>query len=193
MNSSKIPDKDLQNITGLVARIPDVDSPDTVVFSVMGRIQARRLSAGKRLWRRMRMPLSVTPLKLASLGAALAAVLVLAVFIGPVPQKDAGPGSRARLGTTVVFTLDRPEASTVAVIGSFNEWRPGNSKMRWDEARKRWILHLELEKGRHEYAFLVDGSQIVPDPEALLQQPDGFGNQNSILIVEGGDNNETAI
>lgn len=50
---------------------------------------------------------------------------------------------------------------------------------------------MELPMGRHEYAFLIDGERIVPDPGALLYHEDGFGNRNAVLIL--GGNGETNI
>ena len=52
---------------------------------------------------------------------------------------------------------------------------------------------MELEKGRHAYAFLVDGKRLVSDPAALLGEEDGFGNRNSILVIEGENNHETSL
>ena len=65
--------------------------------------------------------------------------------------------------------------------------------MKWDESRKAWIVSLSLEKGRYEYAFLVDGEKIVPDPSALIDQDDGFGNKNSVLVIERNGRHEAGI
>jgi 1,4-alpha-glucan branching enzyme len=93
----------------------------------------------------------------------------------------------------VMFILDMPGASTVQVIGSFNRWRPEGFDMKRDEKRDLWVLPLQLDSGRYEYAFLVDDRIIVSDPVALVHQDDGFGNKNSILIVEGDNLHGTAI
>jgi hypothetical protein len=188
--------KDLRRIAGLVAGIPDKEPPDTLVGSVMTQIQPRRLSLVKRLWCKAHTPISFTPLRMVPVGAAVAAVLVLAVFLGRAPERHdlpfTSPGAE-KSKSKVFFTLNMPYASTVDVIGSFNKWTPSGFRMHWDENRKLWVLPLALEKGRYEYAFLVDGKKVVPDPRALLHQDDGFGNQNSILVVEGDNGNETAI
>jgi hypothetical protein len=188
--------KDLRRIAGLVAGIPDKEPPDTLVESIMTQIQPKRLSLLNRLWCKARTPISFTPFTMVPVGAALAAVLVLAVFLGRAPEREDLPFTAAgaeKSKSKVFLTLNMPYASTVDVIGSFNKWTPSGFRMLWDESRKLWVLPLALEKGRYEYAFLVDGKKVVPDPGALLQQDDGFGNQNSILIVERDNNNETAI
>jgi 1,4-alpha-glucan branching enzyme len=86
-----------------------------------------------------------------------------------------------------------PGASRVELIGSFNQWRPGDFVMKWDESRKAWVVSLDLQKGRYEYAFLVDGVKVVPDPNALIYRDDDFGNKNSILIVERNNGHEAGI
>ena len=194
---SKNLEKDLRRIAGEVARIPDADPPDTLVDSIMARIQPKKVHWSRRLWRRMQVPISLTPLKTVPLAAVLVTtVLVLTVFLGRAPEKNdlaLKLEGKKRSGITVVFTLDMADASNVGVIGSFNRWKPDDFKMHWDEGRRLWVLSLQLEVGRHEYAFIIDGKEVVPDPKALLQEDDGFGNRNSILIIERDNGNETVI
>jgi hypothetical protein len=57
--------------------------------------------------------------------------------------------------------------------------------MKWDKERELWAITLELPEGRHEYAFLIDGQRVISDPGAHFYQADGFGNQNSVLILRG--------
>ena len=54
-----------------------------------------------------------------------------------------------------------------------------------------WSIRVPLGRGRYEYAFLVNGRTVVPDPKALLFQDDGFGNSNSIINI--GNNHEQSI
>jgi 1,4-alpha-glucan branching enzyme len=98
-----------------------------------------------------------------------------------------------KLQAAVTFTLNMPDASNVEVIGSFNQWTPNGFRMDWDERRGLWVLSVPLERGRYEYAFLVDGKTILPDPKAFMQQDDGFGNKNSILIIERDNGHEIRI
>jgi hypothetical protein len=71
---------------------------------------------------------------------------------------------------------------TVCLSGDFNGWSPN------DHCLKRngdtWEIKLFLSPGRYKYAFLVDGTHWIPDPEAYLEEDDGFGMKNSVLIVE---------
>ena len=120
-----------------------------------------------------------------------AALLVL-VGIGAVlfmRHRDDRPVSmsQAQGGVPVVFNLSLPDARSVSVIGTFNQWKAKGYEMQWDNERKGWSLTLTLPMGRHEYSFLVDGQMILPDPRALLSQEDGFGNRNAVLILGNGN------
>lgn len=80
----------------------------------------------------------------------------------------------------VQFRYEAPDASTVAVAGSFNHWNPTADVMRKDE-RGVWLLILPLSPGRHEYKYVVDGSWMAGenlvlvirrDPEGQLHLPE---------------------
>lgn len=71
----------------------------------------------------------------------------------------------------------------MSVIGSFNQWQGRGYEMHRDATAPVWTMTLWLPPGRHEYAFLVDGKEILTDPQALLYQEDGFGSRNAVLIV----------
>jgi 1,4-alpha-glucan branching enzyme len=89
--------------------------------------------------------------------------------------------------------LDRPDATDVELIGSFNNWSQEGVRMVWDKDRGLWVGVLQLKRGSYEYAFRVNQKEIVADPKAILHREDGFGHQNSILIIGNGNGNETSI
>jgi hypothetical protein len=195
--SSGCQNQDLQRIAGLVAGLPDRQPPAALMEAVMGKIRPKRLGLRKRILWTLHAPITLSPFKVLPIGVSIAAAILLAaVFwkVGPerptavlaprIPPKNAAP---------VLFTLEMPGASSVHVVGSFNGWRPGDFPMRWDDSRKIWTISLPLEKGWYEYAFLVDGKRLVQDPKALLQQEDGFGHRNSVLIIERNNGHEKAL
>ena len=196
-HSSKALGKDLRRIAGMVANIPDMEPPDKLIESVMARIQPKKIVWWRRILRQLQIPFYVTPLKIVPFGASAAALIIVAlVFLGRTPDvKDAAQNFMGvkKLLAAVTFTLNMPDASNVEVIGSFNQWMPNGFRMHWDENRGLWVLSVPLERGRYEYAFLVDGKTILPDPKAVMQQDDGFGNKNSILIIERDNGHETRI
>jgi hypothetical protein len=55
--------------------------------------------------------------------------------------------------------------------------------MQFNPEKRVWSLTVRLPEGRYEYALLVDGQKVLPDPEASLYQDDGFGNENSVMIL----------
>jgi hypothetical protein len=82
---------------------------------------------------------------------------------------------------TVTFKLaDFPEAEKVVLAGSFNDWNEDELKMR--KEGDHWILHLDMNAGKHWYKFIVDGEWMV-DPQNPLQEYDRDGYVNSVLIV----------
>jgi 1,4-alpha-glucan branching enzyme len=79
------------------------------------------------------------------------------------------------------FRLQMPQAKSVAVAGSFNDWNPSRGAMsRVDNGT--WQLVLSLPPGRHEYRFVVDG-QWTDDPGATEFVPNSKGSRNAVLLV----------
>lgn len=70
---------------------------------------------------------------------------------------------------------------SVCVSGDFNGWATGKDCLRFTGSR--WETRLPVPSGRYAYVFVIDGGQVRPDPQALLQEDDGFGRINSILVV----------
>ena len=84
----------------------------------------------------------------------------------------------------VQFMFVAPAATRVALVGEFNDWDQSATPM----ARAgggAWHVALPLSHGRHVYAFVVDGSSWVADPQAPLAPERWFGAQNSVVLVNG--------
>lgn len=86
-----------------------------------------------------------------------------------------------RRGGLVVFSLEAPGATRVALVGSFNEWNPSAHLMTTRDGRL-WETAVALGPGRHVYAFLVDDRPVAP-PAAPLYEDDGFGGRNGVVEV----------
>lgn len=82
----------------------------------------------------------------------------------------------------VVLELEHPGAKDVCVVGSFNNWETGASKMQLGP-NGIWKIRMFLPPGSYPYKFIVDGETKIPDPKARRLEPDGFGGMNSILVV----------
>ncbi len=178
-------------IAGLIARGTSPEPPPALLARVMSGLAPKRPTVWRRARRWLTRPrtLTVTPLRLIPLAAAAATLLAVLVW----PRLGPGPASQpvitaAAQADSVELSLHLPEARQVAVIGDFNRWSPKDSEMAFDAERGLWTISLRLPQGRHEYAFLVDGRQVLPDPRAVLSKDDGFGNVNSILVIGNGGN-----
>jgi hypothetical protein len=134
------------------------------------------------LWLVRPRTLRVSPLGGLAFAFGLVLVLGMVFRIGQVEEivapQDLAP---------VNFVLEAPGAHEVAVIGSFNGWNAAGWGMRRDAATGRWFLSTALPPGSHEYVFLVDGVTPLPDAAAALSVNDGFGSQNSVLVVKSND------
>jgi hypothetical protein len=182
--NNALDERDLQ-ITRWIKEMPDLEPPPGLLSSVMEALHPKRPPWWHRmyLWAQTPKTIRLTPLKLAPAAAVLfVAILLSSLFF--LRQKEATYlQSSAERPIPVVFSLNLSGAQSVSVVGSFNAWKPQGYEMQLDRELKRWVLTVSLPEGRHEYVFLVDGQRMILDPGALIHQEDGFGNQNSVLVL----------
>ena len=178
--------------------------PVTVDPMAVERVMARvRLEAPPTVrfprWRWLVEPrsLPLSPI----VGAALAAGLMgIGVFLGHIDRGGQKPTGRsdtvvvprpplASHDTVIKFVLVAPHASTVSVVGDFNNWNAKATPMTRTPTGGTWSVAIPLEPGRHIYAFVVNGAngntQWVADPTAPLAPEDGLGAPNSVVLVGG--------
>ncbi len=79
------------------------------------------------------------------------------------------------------FVIRAQDASQVCLAGDFNQWRVCEAPMR-RVGEDLWSLSVNLQPGRYEYMFVVDG-RWVTDPNAIAHADDGFGNRNAVLLL----------
>lgn len=108
---------------------------------------------------------------------AAAAVLGAVVIARPwVRGSDANPDP-------FQFVLVAPQASSVSLVGDFNDWDPARSPMQ--TAHGVWATVVPLAPGRYRYAFLVNGVEWRADPGAPAARDDEFGTPSSVVTVGG--------
>ena len=98
------------------------------------------------------------------------------------------PAKESSHGTE--FVCHAPEAASVYLAGTFNDWSPEATPMSREEGGS-WNVTFPLEPGRYEYKFLIDGRWYCgteqDDEAALLQRrqrvPNPFGSLNYVLEV----------
>jgi len=165
---------------------------DARVMAAVRRAAPGRWRLALRWWTEPR-PFRLSPLT----GLASAAALVGLVVLGArafEPGQAGGAASTApgvivaskEGGSEVVqFVLVAPQASTVAVVGDFNDWDPDRTPLHATAGGGVWSVNLPLRPGPHQYAFVVDGKDWRPDPGAPRAVTDDFGAPNSVIIVGG--------
>jgi AMP-activated protein kinase-like protein len=107
--------------------------------------------------------------------AAVLAVVILARTGGPQGSPGAG---------VVEFVAPFPGARSVAVAGSFNDWVPERLRLSDGDHDGVWRGTAVVPTGAHEYMFVVDGERWIPDPLAARYVEDGYGRQNTLLLVQ---------
>jgi hypothetical protein len=110
--------------------------------------------------------------------AFAAAVAVLTMF--------AARGGGLELGEyegIAQFVGRFPDAQSVHVVGSFNDWRAGSIALEDQDHDGVWRATIVLPAGTYEYMFVVDGERWVPDHLAERLVADEFGRENSVVIV----------
>ena len=80
------------------------------------------------------------------------------------------------------FVLNAPEAQSVYVTGSFNDWSL-DEKCRLSNAEGVWKLNLQLKPGVYKYQFIVDG-KWQEDPSNPSIERNSFGDINSLIEVK---------
>ena len=86
------------------------------------------------------------------------------------------------------FNLQAPEAQSVYVTGSFNDWSLDETcRMKFENGQ--WTTKIPLAPGVYKYQFIVDG-RWREDPSNPSQERNSFGDINSLIEV-GGNGHET--
>jgi 1,4-alpha-glucan branching enzyme len=90
----------------------------------------------------------------------------------------------------VRFVFVDSRASSVELVGDFNEWSRGSTTLSLSGAPGVWAVSVPLAPGRHEYAFIVNGTRWVADPLAV-RATDDFGTESSVIRVATPAKSET--
>lgn len=109
-------------------------------------------------------------------------------------RNEAGERAAATLVVSVGEAADRTTTlryraegtpSKVVAAGEFNGWNQGATPLADPDGDGVWEATLRVAAGRYPYKFVVDGNWI-PDPGNPVRIPDGFGGENTILVVGDG-------
>jgi len=164
----------------------DVRAPAELRDAVMRRIESDRRSVARRLleWALRPRMVPISP----ALGGLAVAALAGLILLRPAPSGvDSTDSVMVEAADRVVtrFVLVAPGASSVQLTGDFISWRREGIALEDLRGTGIWTGDVALPPGVHRYTFVVNGSEWVPDPSAVLQVDDGFGQLNSIVVVPG--------
>jgi hypothetical protein len=152
-----------------------------------GRGMREASVADRPSWWRRAVTVRVNLLSGLALAAGIAAVTLAGVGLLSKRDSSAGPslGVAVRSDTihVVRFVFVAPGASTVALAGDFNHWDVNAHRLLPAGADGVWSASVALTPGRHEYAFVIDGTRWVADPAAAATIADEFGGQSSVVNV----------
>jgi len=133
-------------------------------------------------------PISGRPVPAATAASSVSPVPIVAQKPAPAAPKIQSPSPKPSPATPqasnlghVSLELVKPGAKHVCVAGSFNGWKPEKTPL-VQKGNGRWVGDVEVNPGRYEYLFVVDG-QWLPDPNAKESVQNPFGGRNSILTV----------
>ena len=183
----------------MIARIArELKKPERIDPAFDARVMAQiRADRAPRLtpWQWLVRPRSIriSPLGGLGLAGALAATMMLALSldrttpVGTPPEpavvatasETAAPAAPVQ---TVQFVLRAPRATSVTLVGDFNDWDTASTPMQ-KAAGDLWTITIPLTAGRYTYTFIVDGKRWVADPSAPSAPADEFGQRSSVVTV----------
>jgi len=104
--------------------------------------------------------------------AVTAALIVFFTFTFIFNTPDTYPICSAEVQFSL--KINDSKAHTVAIAGDFNNWDPQANILEDPEGDGIWTGTLNLEPGRYEYMFIMDGEKWFPDPNALRYVKDSI-------------------
>ena len=156
----------------------------------------RASSAGLAWWRK-EWVIRLSPRVGIAIAAGVSAIIALstvAVSSKISARSQASQSAQAAPARDTVqlvrFVFVDSGASSVALVGDFNEWTRGATELKPSGAPGVWSVSVALTPGRHEYAFIINGSRWVADPFAV-KSSDDFGTESSVIRVGTAGKSDT--
>jgi len=82
----------------------------------------------------------------------------------------------------VTFSLSAPQAASVTIAGSFNQWDPSSHALTGPDLNGSWTITFRLAPGRYEYLFQINKKEWITDPRAPSVD-DSMGGRNSVVLI----------
>jgi 1,4-alpha-glucan branching enzyme len=113
----------------------------------------------------------------------LAAAVAMAALVGASCAATMAPEPPVITPAGVRFVLQRADATSVALVGSFNQWSASSHPLARAKSGAMWTIVVPLPPGEHAFMFVVDGKEWISPPLAEDYADDGFGAKNGIVVV----------
>jgi 1,4-alpha-glucan branching enzyme len=95
-------------------------------------------------------------------------------------EADAEPSSAEK--NEVEFEFMDPDANSVALVGTFNDWdKEANPMVKDGDV---WKCTLELEAGKYEYQFVVNATDWKIDPNSEENVKNKYEGENSVIEIK---------
>ena len=112
-----------------------------------------------------------------------ASMILAAAVVGASCAATRVPGPPVVTPAGVRFEFVDPEAGSVAVAGSFNQWSATTHPLSREPADGTWSIVVALPSGEHRFMYVVDDTLWLTPPVAEDYVDDGFGARNGVVVV----------
>jgi len=177
--------KEYQNLKEVIASLNSLltqPAPADFTQSLMTKISQEEIQIQSSWIEHLKKRISIPrfSFRLAGIATITALVVFFAfTFIFNTPDTSLTCSAEVKFS----LRISDSKAHTVAIAGDFNGWDPQADILKDTEGDGIWTGTLNLEPGKYEYMFVMDGEKWFPDPNALRYVKDGFGNKNAILEI----------
>lgn len=98
-----------------------------------------------------------------------------------VGKRRAAPSPEVK---RVRFRLPAQRGKHIYLAGTFNNWEPAATPMKWSAKDAAYTAGVDLLPGRYEYKYVIDGYWCIDPycPEWVVNQ---YGTLNSVLTITG--------
>ena len=185
LKSCPICNKQYQSLKEIITSLNSLSpqpAPKDFTQDIMVKISQKEMQIKTSWIDHIKKKISIPRFSFPLAGAAAAAVLIVFfafTFIFNTPDTPLVCSAEVQFS----LRIGDSKAHTVAIAGDFNGWSPQANILEDPEGDGIWTATLDLEPGRYEYMFVLDGEKWFSDPNALRYVKDGFGNKNAILEI----------
>ena len=109
--------------------------------------------------------------------------MLVAAVVSASCASALAPAAPAATPAGVRFVLVRPDARSVALAGTFNQWSTASDPLVREPSRGLWTIVVALPPGEHLFMYVVDGTEWISPPLAEDYADDGFGAKNGVVVV----------